>query len=50
MREAHVRDGAAVVRFLSWLERNLGKNKLTECDVSDRLPKFRQEMSPGSEF
>ena len=46
MREAHVRDGAAVVRFLSWLERNLGKKKLTECDVSERLAKFRQEMSP----
>ena len=47
LRDAHVRDGAAVVRFLCWLERNLGEGKkLTECDVSDRLEAFRKEMSP----
>lgn len=47
MRKAHIRDGAAVVRFLSWLERAMeNKEKITECEVSDRLEKFRKDMSP----
>lgn len=49
MRDAHVRDGAAVVRFLSWLETELKKGTvLSECDAADKVEAFRKEMSPKS--
>lgn len=43
MRRAHVRDGAAVAKFLHWLERELPKGKLTEISAADRLEQFRAE-------
>jgi Xaa-Pro aminopeptidase len=43
MRAAHVRDGVALVRFLSWLERELPKGGLTEISAADRLEAFRAE-------
>lgn len=44
MREAHLKDGAAVVNFLSWLETELIDKKnatLDECSVADKLETFR---------
>jgi Xaa-Pro aminopeptidase len=43
MRAAHVRDGAAVARFLCWLDRAIGKEELTEISAAKRLEAFRQE-------
>ncbi len=42
MREAHLRDGAAVVEFLCWLEAQLPKGGLTEIDVVRGLEGFRR--------
>jgi Xaa-Pro aminopeptidase len=42
MREAHLRDGAAVVEFLAWLDRALPKGGLTEIDVVTALEGFRR--------
>jgi Xaa-Pro aminopeptidase len=36
-REAHRRDGAALVRFLSWLERDAAGGDVTEIDAVERL-------------
>ena len=47
MRQAHKKDAAAVINFLSWLEIELLEKKnesLTECSVSDRLEAFRAEQ------
>ena len=41
-REAHVRDGVAVVRFLRWLDEN-GARGITEIDAVKRLEAFRAE-------
>ena len=41
MRQAHVRDGVAVTRFLAWLEGNW--RGLTEVSVADHLEAFREE-------
>lgn len=41
MRNAHVRDGAAVVRFLAWLDRTLGKAEITELSAAAKLKAFR---------
>jgi Xaa-Pro aminopeptidase len=42
MREAHLRDGAAVVEFLTWLDQATPKGGLTEIDVVRALEGFRR--------
>lgn len=42
MREAHLRDGAAMVEFLAWLDAELPKGTLTEIDVVRGLEGFRR--------
>lgn len=43
IRAAHRRDGAAMVRFLHWLERSVRDGGLTEMGAADRLEEFRRE-------
>jgi Xaa-Pro aminopeptidase len=40
---AHVRDGAAVTRFLSWLAKSAPNGGLTEIAASDQLENFRRD-------
>jgi Xaa-Pro aminopeptidase len=42
-RAAHRRDGAAMSRFLRWLEAEAPKGKLTEIAVVEKLEAFRRE-------
>ncbi len=42
-RAAHKRDGAAVVRFLAWLDREAPSGKLTEIDAVAALESFRRD-------
>jgi Xaa-Pro aminopeptidase len=42
MREAHLRDGAAVVEFLCWLDSTAPKGGLTEIDVVTALEGYRR--------
>jgi Xaa-Pro aminopeptidase len=42
-RAAHVRDGAAVTRFLAWLDREARPGKLTEIDAVAALESFRRD-------
>ncbi len=42
-RAAQRRDGAAVSRFLCWLEATAPKGELTELKVADKLEAFRKE-------
>ena len=42
-RAAHKRDGAAVVRFLAWLDKEAPSGKLTEIDAVAALESFRRE-------
>ena len=42
-RAAHLRDGAALVRFLAWFDREAPKGKLTEIDAVAALESFRRE-------
>jgi Xaa-Pro aminopeptidase len=41
-REAHLRDGAAMVEFLAWLDREAPKGALTEIAVVQALEGFRR--------
>lgn len=42
-REAHLRDGAAMVRFLAWFDRAAARGKLTEIDAAQAAETFRRE-------
>ena len=42
-RAAHIRDGAAVTRFLAWLDREAPRGKLTEIDAVAALESFRRD-------
>lgn len=41
-REAHLRDGAAMVEFLRWLDEHAGSGGLTEIDAARSLEGFRR--------
>ena len=51
-RSAHIRDGAAMVRFLAWLDREAENGTLDEIAVAERLRAFRAETAKrdGSEL
>ncbi len=42
-RGAHIRDGAAMVRFLSWFDEQAPKGGLTEIATAEALERFRAE-------
>lgn len=42
MREANVRDGAAVIRYLSWLNRTIDSEDVTELSGAKKLAEFRE--------
>jgi Xaa-Pro aminopeptidase len=42
-RTAHVRDGAAMARFLYWFEQEAPKGRLTEIDATAALESFRRD-------
>ncbi|MCI5060838.1 MAG: aminopeptidase P family protein [Alphaproteobacteria bacterium] len=43
MREAHIRDGIALVKFLKWFEEEAPKEELTEISVEEKLESFRAQ-------
>ncbi|MGE0734300.1 MAG: aminopeptidase P family protein [Alphaproteobacteria bacterium] len=45
IRAAHVRDGAALTRFLAWLAREAPNGKLDELTAADRLEAIRRESN-----
>ena len=45
MREAHVRDGVALVNFLYWFEKNFDKERITELSFAEKLRVFRAEQA-----
>lgn len=52
MKMAHIRDGAAVTRFIFWLKQNVGKIKITEMSAAEKLYTFRagQDNFVGNSF
>jgi Xaa-Pro aminopeptidase len=44
-RAAHLRDGAAMVQFLAWLDDEAPKGGLTEIDVVKKLEGFRRDTN-----
>lgn len=52
MRNAHVRDGVAMVKFLHWLEQAVPSGAVTEISASEKLESFRakQDLFVGPSF
>jgi len=42
MRQSHIRDGAAMCRFFSWLETAMAQTEVTEVSAADKLEEFRR--------
>lgn len=43
LRKAHLKDGAAVTRFMYWLKKNVGKLPMTEESAAEHLEALRRE-------
>ena len=41
MRQAHIRDGVAVTRFIYWLKQQVGRERITELSAADKLYELR---------
>lgn len=44
LRNCQIKDGAAMVKFLHWLDKNVEKEDITEISASERLEAFRREQ------
>lgn len=44
LRNCHVRDGVAVIRYLHWLNVTIGSETITEISGATRLQQFRSEQ------
>ena len=42
MKKAHLLDGVAVTKFIYWLKKNVGKERITELSASEKLLEFRK--------
>ncbi len=44
IKNAHVKDGAAMANFLFWLFQNIGKESITEISIGQKLNEFRRKQ------
>lgn len=44
IKNAHVKDGVAVTKFMYWLKKNVGKTEITEIRAAEKLEEFRKEQ------
>lgn len=44
-KKAHIKDGVAVTKFMFWLQKNIGKIKITELSAAEKLEEFRSEQT-----
>lgn len=44
MRNAHIRDGAAVIKYLHYLDTNVDTMRITELSGADVLQTFRESV------
>ncbi len=44
LKEAHVKDGVAVTRFMYWLKHRVGQEEITEISAAEKLQEFRRQM------
>lgn len=48
-KNAYIKDGVALVKFIYWLDKNIGKIKITEISAAEKLEEFRKEQKGFTE-
>ena len=43
MRNAHIQDGIALVKFMKWLHGNVGRTEITEISAAEKLESLRKQ-------
>lgn len=43
-KQAHIRDGVAITKFMYWLKNNIGKIEITEISAADKMTELRKEQ------
>nr|WP_300006178.1 aminopeptidase P family protein [Tissierella sp.] len=43
-RNAYIKDGAALVKFLYWIDQTIGREEITELSAESKLENFRKEQ------
>ena len=43
-KKAYIKDGVALVKFFYWLDKNVGKVKITEVSAAEKLEEFRRQQ------
>ena len=44
IEQAHIKDGVAFTKLMYWLKTNLGKTRITEISVAEKLEEFRKQQ------
>lgn len=44
LKNSYIKDGVALVKFLYWLDQNIGKIPMSEISVTEKLEDFRREQ------
>ena len=44
IKEAHIKDGIAITKFMYWIKNNYDKEKITELSATDKLTSLRAEQ------
>ncbi len=44
LKECQIKDGVAMVKFLSWLHKSIGQENITEISATEKLEDFRKEQ------
>lgn len=45
LKNSYIKDGVALVKFLYWLDKNIGKTTISELTVGEKLEEFRSQQS-----
>jgi Xaa-Pro aminopeptidase len=49
LKQAHIRDGVAMTKFIYWLKHHIGEIPMTECSVADYLKQLRRDQGAMDE-
>lgn len=44
IEQAHIKDGVAFTKLMYWLKTNIGKTRITEISVAEKLEEFRKQQ------
>lgn len=44
LKDAHIKDGIAMTKFIRWMKKNIGKVTMTECEAADMVDGMRKEQ------